>query len=92
VRRPRPASAILALLIVALAGFAGVVAAGDLCSDDDDCPPRCGDCVACGHVARVSSPDAPAPSIATRREIGSVELRPTPRPPRAVEHVPLSRA
>lgn len=87
--RPRRSPALLALLIFALAAFAGVLAAGDPCADDD-CAPSCGDCLACGQVAHVRSSDTALPVSATQDEARRVEPRPTLRPARAVEHVPLS--
>lgn len=89
--RPPRVPALVALWIVVFAAFAGILAAGDPCAGDD-CAPSCGDCLACGQVAHVSSSDTPWPRGATRAEARRVETRPNLRPPRAVEHVPLARA
>jgi hypothetical protein len=89
VPRPPRFAALLALLLVVLGVFAGVLVAGDACAEDD-CAPSCGDCLACGQVARVPPALAPTAVLSAGSALPAAAPRPSGRPPRAVEHVPLA--
>jgi hypothetical protein len=84
--RGRPFLALLLLAVVALT-TAGPLLLGDACGDD--CPPDCGDCIACAPLADRST----VPILATR--LSAAPLAPPPAAPasssapRQLDHVPL---
>ena len=79
------------VLVLLLLGFVSLMALGPLFAGlcADDCPPDCGDCVACGLLACSAAVPTLAASVTSTALPASLPSAPSLSAPRQLDHVPL---